>query len=783
MMKHLLFCMFFLSVFGLYAQNASIYGTISDENNQPVPYATISLKGTSKGTMANDQGSYRLEQLEAGQYTLVFSAVGYIKATQQIDLKANESLEINFTLQTDLEALNEVVITSNRVRETLDEVPSSVSVLSSKQIESYQQTSTNIADVLLEIPGISLSTNLTSNTGQTLRGRKMLILIDGIPQSTPLRNGSRDINTIDPNTIERIEVIKGATAIYGNGADGGIVNYITKKTDAAKPFESTTMIGSTGALKTIEKTVGANISQTFSGNLDKLGYVVNGTFRQTGVFRDADGEVISPYYGIGETDQYSLFGKLNYQIADNHKVELMYNYFSSNQNSDYVAQVGEYGVTPSIGVLGEDLAVDQGNRYNHNAQLTYDFTNIFKNTDFKLNLYAQDFRTVYGYTTSFYDPNLGFDGGQSSIISTKMGARFNFNTTYQFGEVSGNVLYGLDVLNDVTAQELIDGRPWVPETDMTNIAPYAQLKTLYKNFVFKAGIRFENIGIHIPNYVTLTRYAAGATTPSSGGVAVDGGDLDYNATTFNAGLRYNKWSVFKPFVSFSQSFSIADLGRTLRSATESTVSQINSDAVIANNYEIGFNSRIGQTNFSGAYFISTSKFGATYTELPSGIFEIDRQPERVYGFEVAADTKLSQHFNLGGSFSYTEGKLDVENNDNFDTYMNSDRIPPVKGVLYLGYNLSNAFNARISYIYSGSRDHFEANENGDYSYGQGPISSFNLVNLSTSYQMSPSTTIGLGIENLLNEDYYNLLSQFAARNNDYIKANGARFNVSLTVKL
>ncbi|GAA4306772.1 TonB-dependent siderophore receptor [Aestuariibaculum suncheonense] len=772
-----------MSFLGLYAQEASIHGVITDEKSQPVPYAAVTLKGLSKGAMADENGIYKVINVEAGSYTLQFTGVGYTKVTRQITLDANEMLEVNVSLETDLESLSEVVITSNRVRETLDEVPSSVSVVSAQQIESLGQTSTNIADVLIEIPGIALSTNQTSNTGQTLRGRKMLVLIDGIPQSTPLRNGNRDINTIDPNSIERIEVIKGATAIYGNGADGGIVNYITKKTNSNKKIESTTVLGSSGALKTIDKTVGANISQTFSGKLNKLGYVVNGTFRQTGVNRDANGEVVSPYYGIGETDQYSLFGKLNYQIAEKHKVEFMYNYFSSNQNSDYVAQVGEYGVTPSIGVLGEDLAVDQGNRYNHNAQLTYDFMNIFGDTDFKLNLYTQDFRTVYGYSVSFYDPDLGYDGGQSSIISTKMGARFNFNTPYQYGEVSGNVLYGLDVLNDVTAQELIDGRPWVPETDMTNLAPYAQLKTMYKDFVLKAGIRFENILVDIPDYTTLTRYNAGATSPSSGGVAVEGGELEYNATTFNVGLRYNKFQMFKPFVSFSQSFSIADLGRTLRSATENTVSQINSDAVIANNYEIGFNSRIGQTNFSGAYFISTSKFGATYSELPSGVFAIDRQPERVYGFEFAADTRLTNTLNLGGSVSYTEGKLDTENNGDYNTYMNSDRIPPFKGVAYLTYNWANKLNARLSYIYSGNRDHFEANTNGDYSYGQGPINAFSLVNVSTSYQMTPTTKIGLGIENLLNEDYYNLLSQFAARDNDYIKANGARFNLSLTVKL
>ena len=50
----------------------------------------------------------------------------------------------------------------------------------------------------------------------------MLVLIGGVQQSTPLRNGGRDLRIIDPSAIERIEVIKGATSIYSNGADGGI---------------------------------------------------------------------------------------------------------------------------------------------------------------------------------------------------------------------------------------------------------------------------------------------------------------------------------------------------------------------------------------------------------------------------------------------------------------------------------------------------------------------------------------------------------------------------------
>lgn len=765
----------------IFAQQKTLTGKVTDQNHNPIPYATVSIKNSAKGTATDSDGNYKINTSDSSPQFIIFSAIGYKTVTKQVPDKAQP--ELNVVMFEDLEQLDEIVITSNRTRETLDEVPSSVSVLSSKQIENLSRTSNAMADVLMEVPGLAIGTNQTSSVGQTLRGRNMLVLIDGIPQSTPLRKGARDINTIDPSTIERIEVIKGATAIYGNGSDGGIVNYITKKPKSHKKIESTTTIGAEGGLVEINNTIGAKVVQTLSGSINKFSYVASGSFRQTGVYKDANGAVISPYYGLGETSQYSALGKINYTISDKQSIELMYNYFSSNQDSNYLARVGTYGEYPTIGVLGEEPGEDQGNRYNHNAQLTYDFKDIITNTDFRLNLYMQDFKTVYGYTDSFYDPNLGFEGGQSIISSTKKGARFNFKTRYTFGKISGDLLYGLDALNDKTSQGLVDGRPWVPQLDMSNFAPYAQLKAIYANFVLKGGIRFENINIEIPNYTTLVRYSPGATQPNSGGIDIHGGQLDYNATTFNVGLRYNKWSIFKPFVSFSQSFSVADLGRILRSATENTVDQINSEAVIANNYEIGFNSRLGKTQLAGAYYISTSELGSTYRETESGAFEILRQPEKVYGFELSLNTELLKNLNFGTSVSYTEGKIDTNDNNDYNQYMGSDRIPPVKTVTFLSYNWKEKFDIRLSHIFSGTRNHFEPNEEGDYTYGQGPVDDFNLVNLTANYQLSPSTELGLGIKNLLNTDYYNLISQWSARDSNYIKANGTQFNLSLTVRL
>jgi iron complex outermembrane receptor protein len=61
-------------------------------------------------------------------------------------------------------------------------------------------------------------------------------MIDGIPQSSPLRNNDREIRSIDPSVLERIEVVKGATSIYGNGAEGGIINYITQKDNSKNQY-------------------------------------------------------------------------------------------------------------------------------------------------------------------------------------------------------------------------------------------------------------------------------------------------------------------------------------------------------------------------------------------------------------------------------------------------------------------------------------------------------------------------------------------------------------------
>lgn len=763
------------------AAQGVIKGTVRTEEGQPVPFANISIPGIKKGTVANANGIYILTA-PSGQHLLRFSGVGFTSAEQTVAFTADTTIR-DVTMKSSGD-LQEVIVSASRKKETLDEVPSSVTIVSPRDIEAQKNINNNIMSVLANtVPGLGVNDNSTSNTGQTLRGRNVLVMIDGIPQSTPLRNGSRDIRSIDPSAIERVEVIKGATAIYGNGADGGLINYITKKGNKNQPgIHGETTLGANTQLVEAQHTGGFSAGQLLSGSYKKWDFVVSGHYEQTGVYKDANGVVNSPEYSLGESQIWNGFAKIGYDIDSRNRLELMYNFFGSQQRSDYILKPGKYldKDSAAIGIIGTRPGAPEGTPYNHNASLRWSSEGIIGGTDLDVNLYMQRFKTVYSW-----GPTFEF-GGQSEISSSKQGARINFSTPVHINyNYDLSLVYGLDYMNDKTSQSLLDGRTWVPDMDMKNYAPYAQVKlNLYKHFVFKAGARFENINISIPDYVTVKQLNRVTGEFTEGGVSVAGGDLSYNALVYNAGLRYNKFRFFKPFISYSQSFSIMELGRILRAARENTVSMLKTEAVIANNYEAGFNSTLGPVELEASYYISTSKLGSSFKEV-NGKFEIQRAPEKVYGFEIAADASILRNLGVGASYSYIEGKQDIDDNGKYgdatDKYIGSDRIAAPKATAYVRYAPIEKLNLRLQMLHSGKRDRFDP-VNGLYSYGTGPVEGFTTFSLLGGFELDAHSRLSLGVENLFNADYYLVSSQWNARNENWIKGTGTRVSLTYNYK-
>ncbi|MCX2451575.1 TonB-dependent receptor [Pedobacter sp. PLR] len=759
------------------AQNhqSVVIGKITDTLHQKISFATVQLKKLNKKTTSDKNGEFQLKGIPSGTYQLRISMTGFETNETLFTVNENDTLKMDFILKEKHSDLKEVIVSASRKAESLAQTPSSVTVLTAKEINALSIISPNLANILAySVPGLGAATNQTGNSGQTLRGRTVLVLIDGIPQSTPLRAGGRDIRSVDPSVIERVEVIKGATAIYGNGAEGGLINYITKRAPADKVFGGYTQMGLTGNTKG-DSTLGYRVVQQLYGKSGKIDYIASGSYEKTGVFKDAKGEVISPDYGLGETKTYNAYAKVGYDFSSKQRLELMYNYFSSRQHSDYVLKSGIYGQEPAIGVKGERTGAEEGTRYNHNANLQYTQQQLFGQTDFQANVYLQDFYTIYSNVASFYE------GGQSAIKSTKMGARVNLNTPFSISKnVYAQLNYGVDLMNDKTSQDLVDGRVWVPKMNMVNFAPYLQATTnLFNDLTIKGGLRVENINIDVDDFNTI---ATGAN--NAGSIAVKGGNLNYNALVFNLGARYSAHKLFNPFISYAQSFSVFELGRVLRSAKSNTLSQLQTKPIIVNNYEAGFSSRIGDLNFSAAYYISTSKLGANLLEV-DGVYISQRIPERVSGFEIQADYPLMDKLLIGGNYAYVEGKGDIDDDGKFDgendVYLNTTRIPPSKATVYLRYTGVKNLMVDLNWMNIGSRDRFKTNPTTNrYSIGEGPVKAYSLINLATAYQASKSLKLSLGLENLLNKTYYPSISQFYGNNTVYARGNGRRFNLAAT---
>eukprot|EP01136_Pigoraptor_vietnamica_P043440 Opistho-1_new@18845 len=120
-----------------FAQNATIKGKISTSDGKPAEFVNVQLNGTNKGTISNENGEYKIERIKAGTYKLKVSLVGLETKEQQIEVKAGETLTIDFALAESANQLQEVVVQSNTNKFSQKETES-VARMPLKNLENSQ---------------------------------------------------------------------------------------------------------------------------------------------------------------------------------------------------------------------------------------------------------------------------------------------------------------------------------------------------------------------------------------------------------------------------------------------------------------------------------------------------------------------------------------------------------------------------------------------------------------------------------------------------------------------
>jgi iron complex outermembrane recepter protein len=695
----------------------------------------------------------------------------------------NQSITNPMQAKSDEQDIERIIVTGSRIAENIDEVPASITVISQKQIAAQLKVSSEIQSLLANlVPGMAPSTGSSSNSGQTLRGRSPLVMIDGVPQSTPLRNGSLGIRTLDASVIERIEVIKGATSIYGNGAAGGIINYITKKASSDKKLSGHASISSRFSAVETEDSIGQRYEGGINGEINNFDYVLNASYEENGLQRDADGDILGLKYGLSDAVMQDYFAKVGYHFDDEKSLQFTYNYYQSKQDVDLIDQVGNINTgekTQAIPLAeGQTVLGEPQGPSNHNMMLKYVDDEIFKQTQLMVDLYSQEVDNTFFYSPVLANPDAGYAGGQSLINSEKKGLRVTFNSLVDFSFDNGDSLeatfiYGIDALNDVTSQSMVDGRVWVPEMDMENLAGFLQTKLIYNdNLVIKLGIRQEDIDLTVNDYSTLKlcKSAEQCSVP----VDVTGDTLNYKATTYNIGIKYNALPLFSPFVSYSQGADISDTGRLLRTATVTDISLIRTEASIIDNYELGFSSDFEQVHFEFATYFSTSELGTTnkFNET-TGVYMPVRAPQEIYGYEALINYDINDAWAVNATYSWVEGK-----NTEADVYLGAKQISPPKATVNVNWNPNSDISVAINYLYVADRKRFEPVD-GKYVGDQGPIDSYQVVNLSGNYNFANDWSAFVGVENLFNQDYYPTKSQGYTYGGYNIKGLGTTVNMGV----
>ena len=217
----------------LKSTDANIVGHVIEKSTREhLPYMTVSLKGTTIGTMTDATGHYFLKNLPEGEFTLSVSAVGYKSQERKVVLKRGKTLEENFELEEDMVALDGVVVTANRNETARRLAPTLVKVVTPKLFE--QTNSHTLSQGLAFQPGVRVETDC-QNCGYSqvringLDGKYTQILIDSRPIFSSLA-GVYGLEQIPANMIERVEVVRGGgSALFGSSAIAGTVNIITKE--------------------------------------------------------------------------------------------------------------------------------------------------------------------------------------------------------------------------------------------------------------------------------------------------------------------------------------------------------------------------------------------------------------------------------------------------------------------------------------------------------------------------------------------------------------------------
>ena len=590
-----------------------------------------------------------------------------------------------------IEKIEEIVVTATRTEIPVGEIPSSITVISSKEIERKQKAS--VLEVLRGLPALDIvrSGGEGRTTSVFIRGAKSehtLVLVDGVEMNDPISPGrSFDFANLTTDDIERIEIIRGPqSTLYGSDAIGGVINIITKKgKDKPGGFFST----EAGSYNTFREKAG------LSGG--------NGFFNYSlGMSRtDTDGiSAAGEKYGNTEKDGYentSMSTRLGLTPAENLSLDLILRYIDARSDIDNAGGTG-----------GDDP--------NH----TYETKQFFLRTEAKVSLFDDVWEQKLGFSLTDHERKDNNDKDAShpdDLLRSSFDSRMTkFDWQHDFYLHETNTLtVGLETEKEEGKSDYYSESAWGPYTS-TFDKKSARTTSYYLQDQVKLGGFFANAGVRLDEH---SRFGT--------------------ATTYRVGAAYLfKDAGAKIKATYGTGFKAPSLFQLFSSYGDESLEPEKSAG-----WDVGIEKSLWEDGLTlgATYFRNDFENLVEFDSATSKYMNIGEAVSK--GVELFATVRPTKSLSVQASYTYTD-------TEDMATGKELLRRAKYKTGLDVNYRFLESGDLNLGIMYVGKR---EDNDYTTWPAKRVELAGYTLVNLAASYEITKNVQVFGRVENLLDEDY------------------------------
>ncbi|NWN81474.1 MAG: TonB-dependent receptor [Halomonas sp.] len=553
-----------------------------------------------------------------------------------------------------------MIVVGSRAPTEISQIPGAVWIVDQQQLREQLGTGADLKKALGQlVPSLDLAPQGRTNYGQNMRGRGVQVLIDGVSLNSS-RSLSRQFDAIDPFNIERVEVLSGATSLYGGGATGGLINIITKKGDR-EGFHLATEAGMTTGVNNADD-LNYRLAQSVSGGNETVRGRLAVAYQDNGRHFDANGDETFP--DIAQTDlqdnrSIDVMGSLDVQLTRQQTLQLGAQLYRSGYE-------GERGVYfPNLDASNPDLndaEIRDGYASDRDPATDRKMINLqYHHAD----LLGQDFylqafhREEEASFQAFPYPVAGGSEFRASKQNTDLQglkAMFDADLTNSL-----SLTYGLDLdresfdasqmifdktVSDATGGLVQEGssvEPRYPSYRVNGISAFAQGEwQATEGLRLSAGMRRQHMDVKVEDFQ-----------------GIPGGENNYDATLVNAGALYDFGNGHQNWLQFSQGFELPDPAKYYGKSADVSVAQNPLSAIKTDQIELGWRYNSGAWMTQAAlYYAWSDKAVENAEDLSVSVVD---EKKRNYGFEGAATRYFDGGLEAGATLHLV--RSEQENDD------------------------------------------------------------------------------------------------------------------------